>query len=216
METDELTRLKYIGEARARLLRRNGITTVAALRQTPYEELAAIRTIGAYNARKLKAEAEAFDARRQDEKSPAADEAVADISAERGGKVASSTVRQDGKSERPAPIDRKLAEQTKRLRGQLKRTNEILKPLWKKKFLCDYLDFKKRAKKLNVQLDLLDQSPERFPPKSKKRILKNAKALTTVLKGARRKPKKKQYRRVNRELGAFTKLIRCSRTRSAA
>ena len=50
MKKDNLTRIKYIGPARLKLLKKNGITTIAKLHQTPVQELAGIKSFGAMAA----------------------------------------------------------------------------------------------------------------------------------------------------------------------
>jgi hypothetical protein len=105
-------------------------------------------------------------------------------------------------------INRDLRKKVKKLRKILNRVNENLKPLWEKKYLILYVDFKKRLSKLRSRLIALGRIMEDLPDEDKKNIIKKADALILNLKNAGKKPKKKKYKKVNVEIQSFSKFLK--------
>ena len=89
----------------------------------------------------------------------------------------------------------------------MKRTNENLKPLGKKKYLQSYIELKKCSKMLKTRLKALDQSQGDLSGKEKKKISKNAAALNSALKIAGKKPTKKNYKKVIAEIQSFSNML---------
>jgi hypothetical protein len=94
------------------------------------------------------------------------------------------------------------------LKKQLKRANENLKPLGKKKYLALYIDFKKRSKTLKSRLDGLDQIRGDLSKEVTEKITNKADALNAMLKNVGRKPKKKIYIKVAQKIQLFSKLLK--------
>ena len=113
-----------------------------------------------------------------------------------------------GKEKDTEEINRNLPKQIKALRKQLKRTNENLKPLGKKKYLELYIDFKKRSKTLKTRLNGLDQIWEDLSKEVSENITNNADALNAMLKNIGAKPKKKTYKKVSQEIQLFSKILK--------
>ena len=101
-----------------------------------------------------------------------------------------------------------LRKKIKRLRRILNQLNENLKPLWEKKYLVLYVDFKKRLTKLKARLRALVRIMEDLTDEDKKNIIIRADALTLKLKNVGKKPKKKKYKRVNGEIQSFSKFLK--------
>jgi hypothetical protein len=98
------------------------------------------------------------------------------------------------------------------LKKRLKQANEKLKPLDKKKYLELYIDFKKRSKTLKTHLGGLNKNPGSLSEKVTKNIIKNADALSAVLKNVGKKPKKKKYQKVSQEIQSFSKMLKKTRS----
>jgi hypothetical protein len=187
MKKDDLTQVKHIGAARMKLLNDFGITTLKQLHATPLEKLAGIGTIGEHYAKLIKG-------------------AVSESYGERPEKTAPKTV--SGKEKDPEEINRNLPKQIKVLRKQIKRANENLKPLGKKKYLELYIDFKKRSKTLKTRLNGLDQIRENLSKEVTENIIDKADALNATLKNIGGKPKKKIYKKLSQEIQFFSKMLK--------
>ena len=187
MKKDDLTQVKYIGAARMKLLNDSGITTIGQLSKTPLEKLARIETIGEHYAKLIK-------------------DAVSESYREKLQKTAPKIV--SGKEKDPKEINQNLRKQIKVLKKQLKRVNENLKPLGKKKYLGLYIDFKKRSKTLKSRLDGLDQIRGDLSKEVTENIINKADALNATLKDVRGKPKKNKYKKVAQEIQLFSKMLK--------
>ena len=187
MKKDDLTLVKHIGAARMKLFNDLGINTIKQLREMPVDKLAQIETIGAHYAELIKgAVAEVYV--------PSAEEIAAKTSAAKEKKI--------------EPIDQGLQKQIKILNKRLKQANEKLKPLGKKKYLELYIDFKKRSKTLKRRLNKLDKLETNLPMKVRKKIIKKADTLIATMKNVGKKPKKKNYKSLSREIQSLTKTLR--------
>ena len=187
MKKDDLTQVKYIGAARMKLLNDSGITTIRQLSKTPLEKLARIETIGEHYAKLIK-------------------DAVSESLGEKPEKTAPQTVA--AKVKETKEVSQNLGKQIKVLKKQLKTATEHLKPLGKKKYLGSYIDFKKRSKTLKTRLDGVNQIQGDLSKSIKKKIIKNADALSATLKNVRKKPKKKIYKKLAQEIQSLSKILK--------
>ena len=184
MKQDDLTCLKHVGNSRMKLLNDSGITTIKQLYEIPFEKLAEVKSIGEYYARLIKI-------------------SVADFYKCRNnilpGKLRSCNEKKD--------INRDLQKRIKRLRKILNRVNENFKPLWKKKYLVLYVDFKKRMTKLKARLRALVLIMEELSDEEKKNIIKKLETLVLNLQNVGKKPKKKNYKKTILEIQSFSKFL---------
>ena len=187
MKKDDLTQVKHIGAARMKLLNGSGITTIKKLYEIPLEELIQIESIGERYAKLIK------DAVTEVYKPPAA---------EKPAKTAPK------KEKKIAKIDQDLRKQIKILNKRFKQTNEKIKPLGRKKYLPLYIDVKNRSKTLKARLNALEKLEKDLPKKLKKKITKKADALNTMMKNVGKKPKKKTYKALSKEIQLLTKMLR--------
>jgi hypothetical protein len=183
MKQDELTCLKYVGSSRMKLLNDSGIATIKQLHDIPLEKLSEVKTIGEYYARLIKI-------------------SVSDYYRAKNSNL--SKMPTSSGEKKTGDINRDLRKRIKRLRKILNRVNENLKPLWKKKYLILYVDFKKRLTKLRSRLITLGRIMEDLPDEDKKNIIKKADILILNLKNFGKRPKKKIYKRVNGEIQSFS------------
>lgn len=187
MKQDDLTRLKHVGVARMKLLNDSGITTIKQLHEMPLEKLAEIESIKGHFAKLIK-------------------NSVSEYYLEKQGKLPGETASaKDSKTEK---INRDLQKKIRRLRKSLNRVNENLKPLWGKKYLKLYVDFKKKSTKLKARLSAISQVKEDISKKDKKEIINNADALNSNLKQVGKKQKKKKYKQTTQEIQSFSRLLR--------
>lgn len=191
MKKDDLTQVKHIGALRMKMLNSSGITTIRQLHQISLEKLAQVKTIGSYYAKLIKA-------------------AVAESYAKKPVKSAPKVV--SVRKRKTAVADPELNKRITVLKKRLKQANEKLKPLDKKKYLELYIDFKKRSKTLKAHLGGLNKNPGALSQKAKKNIIKNADALSAVLKNVGKKPKKKKYQKVSQEIQSFSKMLKKTRS----
>ena len=186
MKQDDLTCLKHVGSSRMKLLNDSGIATIKQLHEIPLEKLAEVKTIGEYYARLIKI-------------------SVSDYYRERNSNL--SKMPTSSGEKKTGDIDRDLKKKIKRLRKILNRANENLKPLWEKKYLVLYVNFKKRLTKLKARLRALVRIMEDLTDDDKKNIIKEAESLILNLKNVGKKPKKKKYKRVILQIQSFSKFL---------
>lgn len=187
MKQDDLTCLKHVGIARMKLLNDSGLTTIKQLHEIPLAKLAEVKSIGEHYAKLIKISVDEYH-REKHLNLP--------------GETGSANIIKTDK------INRDLQKKIKRLYKRLNRVNENLKPLWKKKYLELYIDFKKRFTKLKARLSILDQMLEDLPKKDKKHISKKAETLILNLKKVGKKPKKKKYKQTIKEIQLFSRWLR--------
>jgi len=192
MKKDDLTQVKHIGALRMKMLISSGITTIGQLRQISLEKLAQVKTIGPHYAKLIKAAVVESHIEKPEKPAPKVPKTVS------------------GKKKTVEDPTQNLRKQIKLLNKRLKQANENLKPLGKKKYLELYVDFKKRAKALKAHLDGLNKNPGALSQKARKNIIKNADALSAVLKNVGKKPKKKKYQKVSQEIQSFSKMLKKS------
>jgi 3-deoxy-D-arabino-heptulosonate 7-phosphate (DAHP) synthase class II len=70
------------------------------------------------------------------------------------------------------------------------------------------MDLKIKSNKLKSRLNDLDQIAGGLSKEVKEEIIKNADALSGMLKSAGKKPKKKKYEKLIREIKSFSKMLR--------
>jgi hypothetical protein len=186
MKKDDLTQIKYVGAARMKLLNESGITTFKQLYKASLDEITRIAGFGAHYAKLIKdAAAEYY----QPVSEPATPKKAA------------------GKAKKAGALNENLQKQIKTMNKRLKRANENLKPLGEKKYLKPYIEFKKRSKMLKSRLKALELSQGDISKKDKKIIFKNAVALNSILKSSGKKPTKKNFKKVNREVQTFSNML---------
>ena len=186
MKQDELTCLKHVGSSRMKLLNDSGIITIKQLHEIPFEKLAEVKTIGEYYARLIKISVSAYYRQRNSH--------LSKMSTSSGEKITGD-------------FNHDLRKKIKRLRKILNQVNENLKPLWEKKYLVLYVDFKKRLTKLKARLRALVRIMEDLADDDKKNIIKEAEALILNLKKVGKKPKKKKYNKVILQIQSFSKFL---------
>lgn len=186
MKQDELTCLKHVGSSRMKLLNDSGIATIKQLHEIPLGKLAEVKTIGEYYARLIKI-------------------SVSDYYRERN--INLSKMPTSSGEKKSGDINRDLKKKIKRLRKILNRVNENLKPLWEKKYLVLYVNFKKRLAKLKARIKALVRIMEDLTDDDKKNIIKETEALILNLKNVGKKPKKKKYKRVILQIQSFSKFL---------
>jgi nucleotidyltransferase/DNA polymerase involved in DNA repair len=192
MKKEDLTQVKHIGALRMKMLISSGITTIGQLRKISLEKLAQVKSIGPHYAKLIKA-------------------AVAESYGKKPAKPAPKVPKTVSAKKKPVDdLNQNLRKQIKVLGKRLKQANENLKPLGKKKYLELYVDFKKRSKTLKAHLDGLNKNPGALSQKARKNIIKNADALSAVLKNVGKKPKKKKYQKVSQEIQSLSKKLKKS------
>ena len=187
MKQDDLTEIKHVGLTRMRLLNDLGITTIHQLREMPLEKLAETKSIGANYAKLIK-------------------NSVNDYYKGKKKNLPAETF--SAKEEITNPINRDLQKKVKRLNKNLHKLNEQLKPLWNKKYLALYIEFKKKSAKLKFRLEALAKIQQDLPEKDKENIIKKADALILNLKKNGKKRKKKKYKQTTKEIQSFSRFLR--------
>lgn len=193
----DLTQLKHVGPARAKQLEDAGITSLQQLHEMPLEELAGIKSFSWFYARRIKA-------------------SVSEYLQENPAEFTSGPlpVKPDKPKEKPdestprTTTVQKLDKKIKKLKNRLENANEALKPLWEKKNLSVYIDFKKRYKKLKTRLKKMNKIKDTFPEKHSKKIARQMDTLHTSLKNIGKRPKKKQYRQITEEIQSFSNRLK--------
>ncbi len=187
MKSNDLTQVKHIGPSRMKVLNDKGIKTIKQLHETPLEKLVEIESIGQRYGKLIK-------------------EAVTEYYGEITKKITPKPVPDIEK--KSDEINQNLRKRIKILKKTLKRVNEDLKPLWKKKYLELYIDFKKRTNTLKLRLNDLGQMEKDLSTKVKKNITKKAEALNSTLENIGKKPKKKKYKKLSQEIKSFSEMLR--------
>jgi len=190
MKKDNLAQIKHIGPIRQRRLKKNGIATIAQLHQMPVKKLAGIKSFGKRNAVRIKKAVAAYYLKH------------ADL-----GPKPKKVMKRNG-----AGIDQKLRKSLKKLSKRLDRANEKLKPLWKKKYLSLYIDFKKRSKKLIGHIKSIEKKCDTLSPKDKEKTLKKSDTLNQILVKDGKTPKKKAFKKITREIKSFSEMLKAYKT----
>jgi hypothetical protein len=182
MKKDDLIHIKYIGPSRLKKLNEHGITTVEQLQHIPVRELARINSIGEYYSIRIKEAAAAFDARQS-----------------------SGTVKTTVQPiEKPSGVAQKTRKSLRKLTNRLNRAKEKLKPLWKKKYLALYIDFKKQSNKLIRRIKKIENNFNALSDPEMKEIINQSESLKRLLKTDGKKPKKKAFKNITQEIRLFS------------
>jgi nucleotidyltransferase/DNA polymerase involved in DNA repair len=200
MTQNDLTQVKHIGPSRMKVLNDNGIKTIKQLFDAPLEKLVQIESIGERYAKLIKDAVVEYYGEKP-EQPPAKPLPVKEKKIE--------TIVKEKKIE---TIDQDIGKQIKMLTKRLKRANENLKPLGKKKFVEPYVQFKKRSNTLKTRLKELDQLQGDLSKKLKKKIVKKTDALNETLKNTGKKPKKKKYLALSKQIQSFSKMLKETRS----
>jgi hypothetical protein len=187
MKKEDLTRLKHVGAARMKLLNDYGIMTIEQLHKMPLENLAEIKSFNLFYAKRIK-------------------NSVSEYYREKQRQLTDKS--ESVKVTKTENNHRNLREKNKKLRKRLSLVNEKFKPLWEKKYLKLYVDFKKKSEKLKARLTAITQIEENLSKKDKEKIIKKVDALNSNLKKIGKKPKKKKYQRTTQEIQSFSRLLR--------
>ena len=189
MKKDDLTQIKYVGIARMKMFNKAGITTIKQLHNASVEKLARIEGLSEHYAKLIK-------------------NAVTELYGKMPAKPAPNVKPTAEKKKKIGKVDGDLQKQLGILKKRLKQVNENLKPLGKKKYVPSYLDLKKRSKTLRTRLKAFGQKQADLTNKQKKKILKNIGALNSTLKNAGKKPKRKIYQTLIKEIQSFSKTLK--------
>ncbi|MBW1899686.1 MAG: hypothetical protein JRI61_11590 [Deltaproteobacteria bacterium] len=187
MKKEDLTRLKHVGTARMKLLNDYGIMTIEQLHKMPLEKLAEIKSFNLFYAKRIK-------------------DSVSEYYREKQGQLNDKS--ESMKATKTENNHLNLRKKIKKLRRRLSCVNEKFKPLWGKKYLKLYVDFKKKSGKLKVRLTATTQIEESLSTKDKKKIIKKLDALNSNLKKIGKKPKKKKYQQATQKIQSFSRLLR--------
>ena len=187
MKNDDLTKVKHVGALRMKKLNDAGIRSIKQLSEIPLDKLIRIDSIGERHAELIKTAASEFCNKKSTKPGPNAGSA---------------------KKKKTAAVDPILKNRITVLKKRLKQANEKLKPLGKKKYLEFYIDFKKKSKTLKAHLSSLNEHAHKLSKKETKNIIKNANALSIILKNVSKKPKKKIYQKVSQEIQSFSRMLK--------
>jgi hypothetical protein len=182
MKKDDLTHIKYIGPSRLKKLNEHGITTIEQLQNIPVRELAKITSIGEYYSIRIKEAAVAFGAQQS------------------AGAV-KATVQT---TKKPPGIAKKTKKSLRKLTNRLNRAKENLKPLWKKKYLGLYIDFKKQSNKLIGRIKKIENNFHALSDPEMAEIISQSESLKRRLKTDGKKPKKKAFKNLTQEIKSFS------------
>ncbi|MGD9181755.1 MAG: helix-hairpin-helix domain-containing protein [Desulfobacterales bacterium] len=189
MKMDDLTQVKNIGSARMKLLNSQGITTIQQLYEMPLEKLEQMKSLGKHYAKLIK-------------------ESVTDFYGEKAeSPEKQATVGSPRQGEKTNKTDRNLNAELAKTAKYLKTAKEKLKPIQKKKHLKLFVDLKKRANRLKISIRALDQIQPDISKKQKKKIIKKATSLNTLLKNVKKNKKGKTMKALLKEIQSFSKLI---------
>jgi hypothetical protein len=112
------------------------------------------------------------------------------------------------KDEKAEKTDRYLTRELAKNSKYIKAAKEKLKPIQTKKHLKLFIDLKKHANKLKNRILALSQRQPDLSEKQKKRIIKKATALNTMLKNVGGKKKGKSMKALAKEIQSFSKFIK--------
>jgi len=190
MKMNDLTQVKNIGNARKKLLNDHGITTIQQLYEIPLEKLEQIKSLGKHYAALIKEAVNDF----YGEKAETTEKPAKEVSA--------------NKDEKTEKADRYLTRELAKNSKFLIAAREKLKPIQNKKHLKLFVDLKKRSNKLKNRILALSQRQLDLSEKQKKKIIKKATALNTMLKNVGGKKKSKSMKALAKEIQSFSKFIK--------
>jgi predicted RNase H-like nuclease (RuvC/YqgF family) len=195
MKKDDLTKVRYIGSARMKLLYESGITTFKQLFETPLGKLAQVKNIGKHYAKQIK-------------------DAVAEVYAPPVRKVPEKS--KDVDKKKPADVKKKPAKPNQKLQKKIKKVNKGRKQInLKAKALGKknqdlLVEIETRSKKLKQHAGELSQLEKKLTKKVSKELNNKADNVIAILKKMGKKPKKKVYKALSEELKSLNKALRKS------
>jgi len=195
MKKDDLTKVRYIGSARMKLLYESGITTFRQLFETPLGKLAQVKNIGKHYAKQIKdAVAEVY--------APPVQKAPAKVK-----NVKQKTT--DVKKTKTAKPNQKLQKKIKKVNKSCKQVNLKAKVSGKKnQELCAEIRTGSTTLKQHAgELSLLEK---KLTKKVSKELNQKADKVVVLLKKISKKPKKKVYKALSDELKSLNKALRKS------
>ena len=190
MKMDDLTQVKNVGNARKKLLKGHGITTIQQLYEIPLEKLEQVKSLGRHYAKLIKESVN--DVYEPKEEAPA--EPAAEVS--------------PGKDEKSDKTDRNLNAEFVKTTKYLKSAKEKLKPIQKKKHLKLFVDLKKRSNKLKTRIVALSRIQPDLSKKQMKKITKKAAALNTMLKNVGKNKNGKTMKKLSQEIQSLLKFVK--------
>lgn len=189
MKKDDLIKVKNIGNARKKLLADHGITTIRQLYEIPLEKLEQIKSLGKHYAKLIK-------------------DAVNDVYEPKEETPAEPAIEVSScKNEKSDKIDENLNAELAKTTKYLKTAKEKLKPIQKKKHLKLFVDLKKRSNKLKSRILALSSIKPDLSEKQKKKIIKKAAALNTMLKNVGGEKKGKTMKVLSQEIQSLLNLL---------
>lgn len=210
MKKDDLTRIKYIGPSRLKRLNENGITTIEQLRHTPVRELAKINSIGEYYGIRIKEAVAAFYARQTTTGLKETVQTIKKPSQITQTQIAQTQITQTQIAQ--TRIAQNTRKSLKKLTKRLNSAKEKLKPLWKKKYLALYINFKKQSNKLINRIKKIEKKYDILTDEEMKEIINRSESLKQLLKAEGKKPKKKAFKNITQEIKSFSGKLKVYKT----
>ena len=215
MKQDDLTQISHIGASRMERLNNHGITTIQQLHEMPLEELAKIQTIGAFYAQKIKEGVAQYyvinnitlpDINEDAQEAQQAPETEPPKT--KKSKKASKKNGAADKAELGPDEESDLKKAVKEIQKQIKSINKKVQPLLEKKYQELYTDFEKNFKNLKAFRKTIDLTYTTLSEKALNKMAKKADAVSAILKNAKRKPSKAQYKAITQEIQSLAKALK--------
>ncbi len=218
MKQDDLTQISHIGASRMERLYNHGITTIQQLHEMPLEELAKIQTIGAFYAQKIKEGVAEYYAKNNStppDVTTAAEDAKKSQQAPakerpktKKSKKASNKKSAADKAKLAPDEESDLLKGVKEIQKRIKSINKKVQPLLEKKYLELYTDFEKNFKNLKAFRKTIDLTYDTLSQKALNKMAKKADAVSAILKNAKKKPSKAQYKAITQEIQSLAKALK--------
>jgi len=215
MQQGDLTQISHIGASRMERLNKHGITTIQQLNEMPLEELAKIPTIGAFYAEKIKEGVAQYYAINNitlpdiDEDAQEAQQAPETKPPKtKKSKKASKKNGAADKVELGPDEESDLKKAVKEIQKQIKSINKKVQPLLEKKYQELYDDFEKNFKNLKAFRKTIDLTYDTLSQKALNKMAKKADAVSAILKNAKKKPSKAQYKSITQEIQSLAKALK--------
>jgi len=206
MSVEKLTQVSGIGKARAQLLINAGVETLDDLNAMSVEDLAAVKTVGMANAAKIKEAVAAMVCEgATEEPDPELEEELESPSEEETQLIEEIVHLIDP---RTFKVVRKARKSLNELQDVIASGLENLKPLGRKKWLKEYVEYKVLAKKLEKNIGKTVENLEDLPRKTIKQVFRESDELGSQIKDLWKKVKRKPFAHLNDELHEFRTLIK--------
>ena len=220
MKQDDLTQISHIGASRMERLYNHGITTIQQLHEMPLEELAKIQTIGAFYAQKIKEGVDQYYAIDNitlpdistvaEEKDAKASQQAPETEPPKAGKSKKAPNKKSAADKAKLAPDEEsdLLKGVKEIQKRIKSINKKVQPLLEKKYLELYTDFEKNFKNLKAFRKTIDLTYDTLSQKALNKMAKKADAVSAILKNAKKKPSKAQYKAITQEIQSLAKALK--------